>query len=190
MIANPKPFLSLSKESHGIEARIEGCTAFHLRGEKSFFTLSFEVDGSRVDVELNAVTLRTLGLQCIAFFQTLAPHLKIDGIETMYRKQAEWIKELDPRSIQILLKELQFDTLLYALWYMKDSELMRKIIHGMPFYYAEILIEDLAHWMGSNPDFASIEDRRRGRSAVQEVTDTASRLMAEGQIEEYFGEMQ
>ncbi len=66
---------------------------------------------------------------------------------------------------------------------------MRLIIRNMSRRAAEMLMEDIQRrWWGRDPDTASEEHRRAGRSAVLQIIEIARRLMDAGQLPDYFGE--
>lgn len=154
------------------------------------FQVRFETeDGSdAVIVILTATALQTLGLQCAAHMPALFPTFTVASVEEAYRIPARAIRELGDRSIQLLLRECQSDTLIDFLWYMKDGDLIKLILRNMSQRAAEMMMEDVdARWHGKNPDTALEANARRGRDAVQEIMGILRRLIYEGQIENVFG---
>lgn len=184
-----QPALRLSKKDKTIALEVDGAQPELTQDARGHFTLVLTVGGHRVEVGLSSTSLQTLGLQCIALRPALAPQIKVSGTEVAYRLQLGWIRELDDRSTQTLIRELQSHTLIDALWYMKDADLMRQFIHNLSRRAAEMLMEDIERrWWGRDPDTASEDLRRAGRSAVLEIIGIARRLMDEGQLPDYFGE--
>jgi hypothetical protein len=181
--------VSISKTGRAVAVQVDGTTPELILDDDGDFTLRVQVDGAQVEIELSRTSLQTLGLQCVALLPALAPHLKVDGVNAAYRLQAACLEELDDRSMQVLIRELQSDVMIDALWYMKDAGLIRKVLKNMSRRAAEMLMDDMdRRWHGRNPDTAPPDKNRSGRFALLEVLSIARRQMDEGQIPDYFGE--
>lgn len=124
--------------------------------------------GVCVDVLLDAPMLEQLGCDCL-------PHLRLPRplsyttaeAEAPFRKPARFFKELDDRLIQLLLREVQADALVFFLWYMKDEELSRKILSNCSERGAELLSADLlAQCVESDPDTAPLARAEEARDTV------------------------
>lgn len=152
------------------------------------FRLSLAVGPDRVVALLSPAALQVLGLQCVAHLPSLAPQFAVPDAEEAHRLPARWLKELDDRSIQILLRECQSDTLIDFLWYMKDADLLKLMLRNLSQRAAEMLMDDLdTTWRGKNPDRALAPYAKRGRDAVQEIMTIVRRLADEGQLPDLFG---
>ena len=154
------------------------------------FKLTFETrEGESVVVRLSRTDLQTLGLQCIALMPALMPTFTVASVEAAYRLPALGMKSLRDRSIQLLLRECQSESLIDFLWYMKDGDLTKLVLRNMSQRAAEMMMEDLnSRWRGKNPDTALAIQARSGRAAVQDILTILRRLVAEGQVEDIWGE--
>lgn len=152
------------------------------------FQVRFETGSDTAIVTLTSAALQTLGLQCAALMPALFPAFTVASVEDAYRIPARAMKELDDRSIQLLLRECQSDTLIDFLWYMKDGDLIKLILRNMSERAAEMMMDDItSRWHGKNPDTALIVQAKRGREAILEVMEILRRLITEGQIQDVFG---
>ena len=155
------------------------------------FLLRFDLGTDSVTAELTPAALQTLGLQCVALMPQLAPQYTVASVEDAYRLPARLLKELDDRSIQLLLRELQADSLIDFLWYKKDGDLIKLMLGNRSERAAEMLMDDLdRRWRGKNPDQALAAQAQCGRQATGEIMATARRLIGEGQLPDVLGEEQ
>lgn len=92
----------------------------------------------------------------------------------------------EDRSIQLILREIQSDTLQAFLWYMKDAELLKRILANLSRRAAEFLMDDLQqNWAGKDPDDDSrTSETKAGIEAVTNLLATCRRLTDEGQLPE------
>ena len=152
------------------------------------FQLRFETGTDTAIITLTSSALQTLGLQCAALMPALFPAFTVAGVEDAYRVPVRAMKEMDDRSIQLLLRECQSETLIDFLWYMKDGDLIKLILRNMSERAAEMMMDDITHrWHGKNPDTSLLIHARRGREAILEVMGILRRLIAESQIPDIFG---
>ena len=186
--------LSLEKDDDGVRVTVRDAVPHLVRqasadGER--IELRIEVDGAALIAQLTPAALQTLGLQCVALMPQLAPQYTVAGSEDAYRLPARLIRELDDRSIQILLRECQSDTLIDFLWYMKDVALLKLVLRNLSQRAAEMMMDDLdVRWRGKNPDATLEANARRGRDAVREIMDIVRRLIAASAIDDVLGEGQ
>lgn len=159
---------TLSIESHGSEYRA-----------------SFQSGADTVSLTLSPDLLSILGLQCLVHLPELAPQQAVPKLEDSYRLSAGFIKALDNRSLQCLLRECEYGTLTCFLWYMKDGDLIRNVFSNLSQRAAEMLMDDLElNWRARNPDDTANRWVRHGRAAVLKVLALTRQLANEGQIEE------
>ncbi len=159
--------------------------------EGEHFQLRFDLGHDSFTVLMTPVALQALGLQCIALVPATAPEMSSKSVGDAVRQPAHLLKKLDDRSIQILLRESQLDTLIDFLWYMKDAELLKLILRNMSQHAAEMLMEDIDQsWHGKNPDNTLDANAKRGREAVVTTIATVRRLIAEGHIADVLGKAQ
>lgn len=134
-------------------------------------------------LELTPVALQSLVMQCLALMPSIEPRYAIPDLAEAHRRPARILLEFDDRSIQLLLREVQSDTLLNFIWYMKDTALIKRILDKMSGRAAEMLMDDLNEtWFGKNPDKVLNVFARRGQAAIADIMSTCEKLIAEGQI--------
>lgn len=151
------------------------------------FWLRFADTGEEVvTVTLRPETLQTLALKCINRLPELnTPHRVATDSEAI-RRPARVLLRYEDRSIQLILREIQADTLLAFLWFMKDAVLLKRIIANMSRRAAEYLMDDLQqNWSGKDPDDGSrTQEIKAGIEAVATLLATCRRLNDEGQLPE------
>lgn len=151
------------------------------------FWLRFAGSGEEmVTVTLTPEALQTLALKCISRLPELnTPHRVATDTEAI-RQPARMLLRYDDRSLQLLLREIQSDTLLAFLWFMKDAELLKRILANMSRRAAEYLMDDLQqNWAGKNPDDETLTwEIKTGTDAVASLLSTCRRLIQEGQLPE------
>ena len=107
----------------------------------------------------------------------------LPNIEITFRKQLGFLKYMDGLSLQAIISELEKQTLVDLLWYMKDSELIKKTFKHMPKLKSYELLEDLKHLKGNiNPDNCLLSEAKMGRDAVEKTLEVVKRLSDNGQI--------
>ncbi len=184
----------LEKNETGMRVTLTQATPSFVPDEKSDsqdFAVRFDVGSDSVVVTLTPTALQALGLQCVALMPAIAPSYTVASVEEAYRLPARMLKEFDDHSIQVLLRECQSDTLIDFLWYMKDAELIKRMLKNCSQRAAEMLMADLdERWRGKNPDTALEVYTRRGREAVLEIMGIARKLMTDGQLPNILGEGQ
>ena len=142
--------------------------------------------GGQVTVTLTPETLQTLALKCIARLPELNAPLRVATDTEAIRQPARMLLRYDDRSIQLILREIQSDTLQAFLWFMKDAELLKRILANMSRRAAEYLMDDLQqNWAGKDPDDNSRTwEIKGGGEAVATLLATCRRLTDEGQLPE------
>lgn len=142
-----------------------------------------EKDKAMASLELTPAALQSLVMQCLALMPSIEPRYAIPDLAEAHRRPARILLEFDDRSIQLLLREIQSDTLIEFLWYMKDGELIKRILDNMSKRAAEMLMDDLnENWFGKNPEKVLDVFARRGQAAIAEIMSTCEKLIAERQI--------
>ena len=176
--------LSLEKDEAGVHVTLtHPMPALTATAEGEAFRLTFDVGGDSATLILTPAALAALGLQCLALMPSLAPEHPVDSTAEAFRQPARLLLQLADRSLQALLRECQSDILIDFLWYMKDGELLRRLLGNLSARAAAMLMEDLdKRWRGRNPDTAADPQARVGRHAILSILETTHRLMNEGQI--------
>lgn len=153
--------------------------------ENGSYCLSFHPNNNDIfEAVLDSATLQELGRACVPHIRMPAVFRTTPETEKTFRQRAFFIKELSDLSIQRILRELCCVTVEIFLWYMKDAELMRKILRNMSQLAAEMVMRDIEKsWEGHDPDTANKVHICSGREAVCDVLEVVERLSAEKQIE-------
>lgn len=147
------------------------------------YLVTFQSGADTVKLKLSPDLLCILGLQCIALMPQIAPDRPVTSTEDSHRLPAQFIKSLDNRSIQSLLRECQSETIVCFLWYMKDGDLIRQVFRSMTQCAAEMMMDDLEqNWRGRNPDESIDPFTQQGRAAVLKILGLARQLAGEGQM--------
>lgn len=184
--------ICLEKDDDGLRVTVHDAVPHLVRtsaDDGEHFELRIEAGSASLVTRLTPAALQTLGLQCVALMPQLAPQYSVAGSEDAYRLPARLVKELDDRSIQILLRECQSDALIDFLWYMKDAELIKLVLRNLSQRAAEMIMDDLdLRWRGKNPDATLEANARRGREAVCEIMALVRRLIAASAIPDVLGE--
>lgn len=145
------------------------------------YCATFQSEADTVNLTLNPDLLSILGLQCVAHLPEIAPERAVSTVEDSYRLSAKFIKSLDNRSLQCLIRECQSESIVCFLWYMKDGDLIRQIFRNMSQRAAEMMMDDLEQtWRGRKPDEANSHFVQQGREAVLKILGLARRLAGEG----------
>lgn len=148
--------------------------------ENGNYQLEFNTESGKSRVNLSPNEMQNIGLQCLLYFPWLEPSVKIKSLAETYRMPAKKIRLLGDRPIQLLLREIQSETLVDFLWFMKDADLTKLIFRNMSSRAADMLFDDLRFkYFGKNPDKIYSDD---GKQAVQDVLDAVNRLIDENQI--------
>lgn len=181
---------TLEKDDAGFRVSLYGASPVLAREEGAeAVTLRMEADGIAFVAQLSPAALKDLGLQCVALMPALAPQYSVASVEEAHRMSARLLKELDDRSIQLLLRECQSDVLIDFLWYMKDAGLIKLMLRNCSQRAAEMLLDDLdSTWRGKDPDDTLEVNARRGREAVLAIMTIVRRLIDEGQLPDILGE--
>lgn len=148
------------------------------------YSIAFQSGADTVNLKLSPDLLNILSQQCLAHLPQTTLQLAEPGIEDSYRQIAAFIKTLDDRSLQALLRECNSDTVACFLWYMKDGELIRQVFSNMSQRAAEMLMDLLEQqWSQRKPDDPSSPWVQRGRATTLRVLGLARRLANERLIE-------
>jgi len=95
------------------------------------------------------------------------------------RETADELLSLDNREIQELLRDIDRDTLIDALWYFKNVTWVHRVADNMTLTAARALIEDIsARWHGVDPDHTDQNHRQRGERALKILVATFRRFSA------------
>jgi len=174
--------LTIEKTGSALAIHLEaGQPQLHLE-ENGHFTLSFNAGEDALHIHLAPANLQTLGLLCVAELPALSPQTTMVEVDA-YRRPARLLNALGSRSLQVVLREVQADTLIDFLWYVKDRDLMHAVFANLSQRAGELLMDDIScRWRGINPDTAPAIQAARGRLAVEAVLDVTRRLAEEGQI--------
>lgn len=125
--------------------------SWHPGKESYLVTLSGKGD-DLAQIELSQTALQSLVLQALAYMPQLELGIVVKSEADAFRKLARSLKGFDNRSIQLLLREVQSDTLVAFLWYMKDGDLVRLVCDNMSKRAGEMLLDDLENawtaWVG------------------------------------------
>lgn len=153
------------------------------QGKKAYVVNLSGNGNDLAQIELTPTALQSLVLQALANMPDLEPRYTVPDLAEAYRRPARILLEFDDRSIQLLLRETQSDTLLNFLWYMADGALIKRILDNMSGRAAEMLMDDLNEtWFGKNPDTVLDVFARRGQAAIAEIMSLCEKLIAEGQM--------
>lgn len=148
------------------------------------YSIAFRSGADTVNLKLSPDLFSILSRQCLAHLPQTTPHPAVSGIEDSYRQTAAFIKTLDDRSLQALLRECGSDTLACFLWYMKDGELIQQVFSNMSQRTAEMLMDYLEQqWSKRKPDDPASPWVQHGRAATLTVLTLARRLANEMLIE-------
>ena len=189
----PIPRLNFIKDDSGLRITLLNATATIVRTDapnSECFQMRFDVGNDCVVADLSLADLQTIGLQCFELMPQLVQQQTATDLEDIYRRPARLLKDLDSRSIQLLLREIGIDVLLDFLWFMKDAELIKRVLRNMSERAAAMLMDDLdRQWRGKNPDCTTVSYAQRGREATQDLLKVVRRLTGEGKIPNVLGEL-
>jgi hypothetical protein len=100
-----------------------------------------------------------------------------------WRKSLGILKRLDDHAWQMWLREIQSDTLIIALWYLKDRDIAKAVMRNCSKQTAERLTDDLDNrYHGQDPDESSLEMLNGAQGNLTEMLSMLYRLADEGQI--------
>lgn len=156
------------------------------------YMLSFKSgEGAQVavDVTLDAAVLESLMRQASALLPSPNPELTSPEVDASWRETAWPLRQLSDNAWRLLLREVQSESLICVLWYLKDIKVARAVMHNMSERAAEMTADDLiARFNGCNPDTLAAEDSRieGAREGLKEMLAALNRLVREGQIGENF----
>lgn len=162
-------------------------TSLTYNSKDNTFWLRFAGCGQEVvTVTLTPEALQTLTLKCINRLPDFnTPHRVATDAEAI-RQPARMLLHYEDRSIQLILREVDSKTLQAFLWFMKDPDLLKRVLANMSRRAAEFLMDDLQQeWAGKDPDDDSrTREIKSGTQAVSTVLDICRRLTEEGQLPE------
>lgn len=142
-----------------------------------------------VDVTLDAAVLESLMRQASALLPSPNPELTSPEVNNSWRETAWPLRQLSNNAWQLLLREVQAESLICVLWYLKDIKVARAVMRNMSERAAAMLTEDMVEkYNGCNPDTLAAEDSRikDARAGLKEMLEVLNRLVVEGQIGEDF----
>lgn len=181
--------LSIQKLSDNLYISLDAVadTSLTYNPKDNTFWLRFAGGGEEVvTVTLTPEALQTLALKCINRLPELnTPHRVATDTEAI-RQPARMLLRYEDRSIQLILREIDSDTLQAFLWFMKDAALLKRILANLSRRAAEYLMDDLRqNWAGKDPDDDSRTwEIKAGIEAVATLLATCRRLTEEGQLPE------
>ncbi len=155
------------------------------------YTLKFEKTNEfgsleLVDIELSPADFEALLNQGRALIPSPQSTLTSPQENATWREAAWPLFRLNDRDWQLLIREIATDKLIYALWFLKDLELARKVVRNLSARAGACLTEDLVnHFDGKNPDDAPAREIQAAHECLRETLDVLARLQAEGQIEKW-----
>ena len=80
-----------------------------------------------------------------------------------------FLVSMDDRTLQILIRELEPDTLIRFLWYMKNDKLVKKVVKNCSRTAGDFLIEDLELLKRTDPDETTGLFAKSGQDAIKHV---------------------
>ncbi len=151
--------------------------------DSSEFVLNCTQQSVEISMILSEMSMRALATQAEALLPQLKFALTRPEIEGSFRQSGERLLSLDDRSWQILLRQVQSDSLTTALWYLKNLEIAQAVFRNVSTRVIAILLEDLnERYYGQDPDTVLEPVAIRGREALAEIMGIVDRLQQEGQI--------
>ena len=162
-----------------------GVSSWELIEENNVKYLMATCGEHTIKLEMSPSVLINMALALLPYVPNLDPQY-VDVLEDdPVRVQAQFIKHYDNRSIQILLRECQSDSLIDFLWYMNDGDLIKLFFRNMSQRAAEMLFEDLqVKWGTKNPRKCYKTDIQHGRLAVQDILTNTYKLIQEGSLDD------
>ena len=154
--------------------------------EKSEFDGSFDVRFTHADAEvtvhLRLPAFESLILQGQALISSHNNSLTDLVTDKALRQSASVFKRLDDESLLAWLREMQGDSLILLLWYLKDRELAKAIMRVISQHAAEMLTDDLcsSFRFGVDPD-KDPQGREAGRCELEGALSILYRLADDGQ---------
>ncbi|MBP8277861.1 MAG: hypothetical protein KAX55_13325 [Propionivibrio sp.] len=163
-------------------------------GDTGQFVLQFDGEkGETIRIALTADSLQSLAQSCVRCLQgtaqtgaqNLSARQAMTDPETL-RSAGQRLKGYDDRSLQTLLRETEWSTLLAFLWFLKDGDLLKRILANLSGRAALITMDELTEkWAGIDPDDPGRGgERQTGMDAVATVLATCQRLTACGELPE------
>ncbi len=164
-------------------------------GATGQFVLQFEgAKGETVRIALTTESVQSLAHSCARCLQQgpaqnvaqdLSARQAMTDPETL-RSAGQRLKGYDDRSLQTLLRETEWSTLLAFLWFLKDGDLLKRILANLSGRAALITMDELTEkWAGIDPDDPGRGgERQTGMDAVATVLATCQRLTASGELPE------
>jgi flagellar motor switch protein FliG len=177
----------MDKGTAPIQLSAEGILPKLEKDELDNYFLMLDIPDQPVKIKLDSSQVRTLGLLCCHYFPNLEPRFVVPSEEEAYRLPARVFAHLDDRSIQLLLREVQSESLIIFLWYMKDPRIVKKIFKNLAVRAAQMLLDDLQVKYDElkDPDKATLVVIEDGRGEALEIMKTLDRLQAEGVIPKF-----
>lgn len=177
----------MDKGKSPIQLSADGLLPKLEKDELGNYFLILDIPDQPVQIKLDSSQVRTLGLLCCHYFPNLEPRFVVPSEEEAYRLPARALVYLDDRSIQLFLREVQSESLIYFLWYMKDPKIVKKIFKNMAVRAAQMLTDDLQAKFEqlNDPDQATLVVIEEGRAEALEVMKILDRLQSEGQIPKF-----
>jgi hypothetical protein len=138
--------------------------------EAGLYHLTFD----HARVSLSRAELEALVLQAVKHLPGLVPGVEVTEDEDVYRIPMRRLMDMGDRDIQLLLREVQSEDLVKALWFMDDPALSERVFANLSHRTREVLQGDLK-------DFAAIHARLGERAQAKnrgEAVEAAKRLIA------------
>lgn len=153
------------------------------------YVLHVEQGEVKVNIDLSATDFESLVRQGQVLIPSPNLELTQPEVAASWRESAWPLQRLSDNAWRLLLREVQSESLLYVLWYLKDVELAKAVLRNMSLRAAAMVTDDLiVKFEGRNPDNVPQEDSRvrDARGCLKEMLAALNRLVEEGQIGEDF----
>ena len=158
----------------------------NIEGSKAKKMVFFDESNNKIEIEINEFEFNVLSEKFKSYNNNECLSLSTINEEDCFRKQVKYLSYYSDRSIQFMLREIQSEILIDFLWYMKDIDLIKKILMNISERAREMILEDLENkWSNINPDNCLIVYAKLGRNAVKEINSIINRLIMEGQLEDF-----
>ena len=158
-------------------------------GESARYVIHVEQGEIKADIHLSRADFEALVRQGQTLIPSPNPELTSPEVDASWRETAWPLQRLSDKAWQLLLREVQAESLICVLWYLKDIKIAKAVMRNMSQRAAEMTTEDLiTKYQGCNPDTLAAEDSRikGARAGLKEMLAVLDRLVVEGQIGEDF----
>lgn len=156
----------------------------------SGYSLIFSHREKRHEISLDACNFAALKALCrqAGFLEN---HTSSDPhSDASLREQARLLCQLNGSQTQRLLREVQSESLLRFLWFIKDERLIRQMLDNMSEHAAEMLLDDLiSQFGGIDPERAPERMACSGREAAVGILELHRSQQAQCPADDGRGEL-